>query len=136
MLTSNTLGLDVGEKRVGIALLRRSPRIPVALTTLERQAEDFWQQLTKIIQDNQIEQLVIGLPRGLNGQETDQTLAAQKFATELQKQIHLPLVWQDEAVTSIQAEEALKASGKPYEKADIDATAAQLILSDYLEGSA
>lgn len=129
----SVLGLDVGEKRVGVALLRSSPRIPVALSTLERDSKYFWQQLKDLIDEYQIDKIVVGLPRGLNGQETAQTEATKVFAQELQVHITLPLVWQDESLTSVAAEAALKATGKPYDKGDIDATAAQLILSDYLE---
>lgn len=129
----NILCLDVGEKRVGVALLRTSPRIPVALMTLERRAEHFWQQLTNLLQEHEVGKIVIGLPRGLDGQETAQTTAVRAFAEDLQLHTTLPCIWQDEAVTSVSAEAALKATGKPYTRGDIDATAAQLILSDYLE---
>lgn len=130
---SSILGLDVGEKRVGVALLRSSPRIPVALTTLERTAEHFWQQLTDLLDEHNVEKIVIGLPRGLDGQETAQTEAARAFADELRQHTTLPRIWQDEALTSVNAEAALQATGKPYNRGDIDATAAQLILSDYME---
>lgn len=132
-MASNILGLDVGEKRVGVALLRSSPRVPVTLTTLERDAEHFWQRLVALIDEHEIEKIVVGLPRGLNGQDTAQTEAVRAFTEDLQLHTTLPLFWQDEAVTSVNAEAALQATGKPYTKADIDATAAQLILSDYLE---
>ena len=131
MQGNNVLGLDVGEQRVGVALLRAEVQIPLPLSTLQRSAEDFWGQLRKLVEGNQVATIVIGLPRGLDGQETGQTQAVRSFAAELQEQLNLPIVWQDEALTSVKAEETLQASGKAYEKPDIDALAASLILTDY-----
>jgi putative Holliday junction resolvase len=76
--------------------------------------------------------LVIGLPRGLDGQETAQTRAVREFAEQLKPAVQLPYYWQDEAVTSRQAEEELKSRGKPYQKGDIDALSATYILEDFL----
>lgn len=127
------MGLDVGEKRVGIALARAGLRMALPLTTLDRQADDFWQQLLQVMKQNDVDALVVGLPRNLEGQETGQTAAARQFAQELATQSDIPQTWQDEALTSVKAEEILRQSNKPYEKGDIDALAASLILSDYLE---
>jgi putative Holliday junction resolvase len=102
------------------------------LTTLER-TETFWSELLQVMKQNDVDQIVIGLPRGLDGQETDQTAAAQAFGKELANQTNVPISWQDEAVTSVQAETVLKQQGKPYTKGDIDAVAASLILQDYLQ---
>lgn len=130
---SSTLALDVGEKRVGVAIAHGDVRIALPMTALARQDDDFWEGLLEVIAKNDIGQLVIGLPRGLDGQETDQTRAAQAFGEELAQKTDIPLVWQDEALTSIKAESILRSQGKPYAKGDIDALAASLILTDYLE---
>jgi putative holliday junction resolvase len=76
--------------------------------------------------------LVLGLPRGLDGQETAQTKSVRAFGAELEQALHIPLYWQDEAVTSHQAEEELQARGKPYRKEDIDALSATFILEDFM----
>lgn len=80
------------------------------------------------------EEVVVGLPRSLGGNETPQTLAVRRFTDDVLGGL-LPKdpVFQDEAGTSGVAEEHLKASGKPYEKGDIDAEAAAIILQDYLD---
>lgn len=132
-MLSNVLALDVGEQRVGVAIARAGLRVALPLMTLERPAVDFWQQLLMCLKQNDVTDIVIGLPRGLDGQETAQTAAAQAFGQELATQTDAKIHWQDEAVTSVNAEEILKNSGKSYQKADIDAMAATLILSDYLE---
>ncbi len=131
----NVLALDVGEKRVGLALVRAEVRVPVLLATLQTQADDFWGSLAAILKQHDITEVVIGLPRGLEGQETAQTKYVQDFAKEFASHFSLPIHWQDEALTSVQAENILGGSGKPYEKADVDAMAASLILSDYLEST-
>lgn len=133
MQASNILGLDVGEKRVGVAMVRAEVRVPVTLDTLDREATDFWHQLIEITKQNNIGEVVIGLPRGLDGQETAQTALVRAFGQELTSHITLPAHWQDEALTSVQARNVLDASGKPYQKGDIDALAASIILTDYLD---
>lgn len=132
-MPSNVLALDVGEKRVGVAMVRHDVRVPIALETLNRQADGFWRLLADICQKNEIGKVVIGLPRGLNGQETEQTKQTQNFAKELTEHLNLPIIWQDEALTSAHATEILTSSGKDYKKSDVDAMAAILILGDYLE---
>lgn len=132
MPSNNVLALDVGEKRVGVALARAQVKVPVALETLDRQAEDFWDKLANLCKEYEIAEIVVGLPRNMEGEETEQTKATQRFAEELKERIELPLVWQDEAVTSVKAREVLEAGGKDFEKKDVDALAATIILSDYL----
>lgn len=133
MPQNNTLGIDVGSMRVGLALARADVNIPIVLDTLLREDADFWQQLVRLIAQHDVKQIVLGLPRGLDGQETAQTGLVRLFAQELATHTCLPLAWQDEALTSIKAETVLKQSAKPYKKADIDALAACYILEDYLD---
>ena len=128
------LALDVGTVRVGVAMARAELRVPVVLPTLSRQDEQFWEKLKEIIMANDIKQLVVGLPRGLDGQETEQTKYVKNFVDELAGHISLPVAWQDEALTSVQAEASLATSGKSYQKSDVDGVSASLILGDYLEG--
>ncbi|HSX46541.1 MAG TPA: Holliday junction resolvase RuvX [Patescibacteria group bacterium] len=135
-MANNLMALDAGTTRVGVAVARADIRIPMALTTLSRIDPEFWLQLKKLVEEQAVGQLVIGLPRGLDGQETPQTTASRVFGAEASQQTGLPLAWQDEALTSVEAEANLKASGKAYSKADIDAHAAQLILADYLNAQA
>lgn len=133
MQNHNILALDVGDKRVGMAMSRSDVRVPVVLPTLDRNEQDFWEQITQAAKQYEINEIVIGLPRGLEGQDTSQTKAAKEFAEELSRHIDLPQRWQDEALTSVKAESILNSSGKPFAKSDIDSLAATFILSDYLE---
>jgi putative holliday junction resolvase len=131
-MRSNLLALDVGSKRVGVALARPEVRVPVALETLDRESVDFWTQLSAYITSHDVGTIVIGLPRGLDGQETAQTQRTRGFANELKQQFDGQVAWQDEALTSVTAEASLNPA-KSHHKGDVDAIAACLILADYLE---
>lgn len=133
MASNSVLALDVGSKRVGLAIVRDGVTIAQPLTTLQREDRDFWQQLQGIVQEQSPETLVVGLPRGLDGQETPQTAAVRHFVDELATYTALPVIWQDEALTSVKAKETLQARGVPYDKAEVDALAATYILTDYIE---
>lgn len=124
--------LDVGDRRIGVAIAHRVAALPAPLLTLENDAS-LWGKLQQLIAEQQIDVLVVGLPRGLDGQETAQTRSTQAFVEELRKHVSLPVYWQDEALTSVQAETELQSSGKRYNKGMVDALAACLILKDYLE---
>lgn len=90
--------------------------------------------ITAIVKKEEIGVLVVGLPRGMSGQETEQTAKTREFARELEAALgSIPVVMQDEAGTSIEAEARLRARGKPYGKGEIDSEAATIILSDYLQ---
>ncbi len=127
------IGLDVGERRIGVAVASTIARIPNAHSYIDRQkTPDYLPVLTKIMQGQDVEAIVVGLPRGMAGQDTKQTEQSRNFASELTARVEVPVVLQDEAMTSVIAQERLQSRGKPYEKGDIDAEAAALILQDYL----
>lgn len=128
---SNILSLDVGNKRVGVAMTNSLARLPSPLKTIEMGA-NFWQELTDLIAENEIDEIAVGLPRNLSGEDTEQTLKVRKFADELKQKTGLKVTLQDEALTSVMAEKELIAKGKKYTKGDIDAMAAVYILEDYL----
>jgi putative Holliday junction resolvase len=125
------LGLDVGDRRIGVAIASLTARLPRPLTTL-LQDDSFPQKLRDIITAESIEAIVIGFPRGQDGQPTAQTTVVQAFADELRAYCEMPIHFQDESVTSKQAEAELEARGKPYQRPDIDALAATYILEDFL----
>lgn len=125
------LALDVGDRRVGLAVANSLARLPRALPTLQRDSS-FWQRLKDVIINENIQQVVIGLPRSLEGQDTKQTQLTRDFVEQLKQHSATPLVFQDEALTSWQAEKELKDSKKPYTKGRVDALAATYILEDYL----
>jgi len=131
MDTTNLLALDFGEARIGVAIASQEARLPSPLQTLKNDGQ-IWQNLLAVIAENRIGTVVVGLPRGLDGQETAQTAKARNFMNELRERIDLPVIAQDEAATSVKATEELESRGKPYDKGAIDALAATYILEDYL----
>lgn len=122
------LGIDMGARRIGLATGDNEARLAKQHATVAPA------QLVGIIEsDGPFAALVVGLPRGLDGQDTPHTLAVRRWVDDLLGSRPEPVVWQDEAGTSEAAEDELRASGKKYDKADIDARAAAIILQDYLD---
>lgn len=126
---SSILSLDVGESRVGVALASKIARLASPYTTLPNTTKIF-EEIQAIIKRESVELVVVGLPRNLSGDDTDQTRYCRAFAEQLEK--FVPIAFQDEALTSQKAEAELKSRGKPYQKADIDSLAATYILDDFL----
>lgn len=116
---------------MGVAIASLEARLPRPLITLI-QGEKFTQELQAIIDQEGVTDIVVGLPRGLNGQDTEQTVKIANFSKQIKSDFNLPVHFQDEAVTSKQAQSELQARGKIYEKSDIDALAATYILEDWL----
>lgn len=125
------LALDVGEKRIGVAVGDTGVRIAVPFDTLDVDGTEL-ERIAKIVIDEKIDTVVVGYPRNQSGEATAQTAYAEAFAAQL-TDIAPNLVFQDESLTSVLAEQRLQSYKKPYTKADIDAQAAALILQDYLE---
>lgn len=123
--------MDVGEKRIGVAIADPAIRIAIAYDTIAADGTEH-EQIRALADRERVATLVIGYPRNQSGEPTQQTVYVERFARQLQD-IALELVFQDESLTSVKAEEILKRQGKPYQKADIDSLAASLILQDYLE---
>ncbi len=127
------LGLDVGEKRIGVAKADSNTRIAVPVGYIDVDGSE-WQKIAHLANIQGTQFFVIGLPRSNDGNETQQSLYARNFAKALLRRMPEAKVrMQDESLTSVLAEERLKQRGKPYEKGDIDAEAATIILQDFLE---
>lgn len=126
------LALDVGEQRVGVAEAHSIARIAHPLTTLDHTVAIF-DDIAELIAKHDGVVLVVGLPRGMQGQETAQTHYVEAFVADLKRHIKVPIFWQDEALTSQKAEKELDARKKPYNKGDVDALAATYILDDFLQ---
>jgi putative pre-16S rRNA nuclease len=127
------IALDVGERRIGVAFAWSITGIASPLTTLDRTAAAV-NEIQNLIEFKKAGTLIVGLPRGLDGQDTLQTTSVRQFVSELQSALNIPVKLQDEALTSHKAETELNARQKPYKKSDIDALAATYILEDYMAG--
>ena len=127
---SNIVALDIGKTRVGVAMAHTVSRLPSPYATLINN-EEIFDAIHAILDKESVELVVVGLPRNLSGDETEQTAYTHAFAAKLTDFTNI--VFQDEALTSVKAEKELQARGKPFAKGDIDALAATYILEDYFE---
>lgn len=131
MAKQNFLSLDVGERRIGVSVADSSIKIAIAYETITVDGNEL-RRIAEIIAYENIDVVVIGYPRNQSGEPTRQTEYVEEFAKQL-VDIAPKIVFQDESLTSVKAEETLKRQGKPFVKGDIDALAASFILEDYLE---
>jgi putative pre-16S rRNA nuclease len=149
--TTRILSLDYGRSKIGIALADSQARIAEPYDTLARinRNEDM-RRMREFVRDNQIKQIVVGLPLRLDGTAGDMAEEARSFAERLRKQIGVPVELVDERLTSWQAEQVLeqefgrrlthqdtprgrkKITGTSEGKYTVDAIAAMLILREYL----
>ena len=128
---SNYLGVDFGGKRIGIARAGSIAKLAEPLTTLVVDGTEI-SRILRLAEQEEAGVIVVGRPRGLDGQETDQTKLATKFA-EILQQAGLHVVMIDEALTSKAAEGFLKTKHRPgWPHEDVDNIAAMILLDDYL----
>lgn len=130
------LGLDVGDKRIGIALSDALGLTAQRLSVLERQSLTVdLQALKALVQAHQARAVVLGLPLTLAGVKGPQANKVQSFADALQRVLDVPVRLLDERLTTVQGERALLETNtsRKKRKAVIDQVAAQLILQHYLD---
>jgi putative Holliday junction resolvase len=132
----------VGERRIGVAVSDATGTLarPVGVVRtsgLEGDAIDrAAAEITRLAgEDDGLEALVVGLPRRLDGSANDMTSRVEAFAQTLGRRTSLPVVLQDERLTSVEAESRLATREKDWRarKAKLDAAAAAIILQDYLD---
>ena len=132
---ARALGIDYGEKRVGLALSDRSNLIASPYKTLQYISKnDLISEIKKIVIDKEIEVFVIGLPLNMKGEDSDQTKKVRRFKNLLSI-LELPIVYEDERFSSIIAKNSLVLQNVKtgHNKSEIDRTAAAIILQQYLD---
>lgn len=132
----SALGLDIGRKRVGVAGCDGTGLIATGLTTIERSSfiADV-ELLKKLVAQREAQILVVGLPYSLDGSIGFQAKQVEKYAQRLAVALQLPLEYVDERLTSVEAEEELKAQKRfsSRDKGAIDRRAAAIILQRWLD---
>lgn len=128
------LALDIGEKRIGVAISDESQVLARPLTTLRRSSkrQDF-AAIAELVAAHQVSRLIVGLPRTLRGEEGPQAGRVRRYVEALSASVDTPVAFQDERYTTVEAEERL--AGVPRRRraqGDVDAVAAAIILQDYL----
>ncbi|MBI4498435.1 MAG: Holliday junction resolvase RuvX [Chloroflexi bacterium] len=130
------LGLDVGERRIGVAMSDPSGTLASSHTVIER--KDLTTDLKRIlaiIGEFEVQQVVVGLPRSLDGSIGPQAQKVLEFMETLQRRTRMPVVTQDEWLSTVGAGRALAAAGVrgKQRRERIDAEAAAFILQGYLD---
>jgi putative Holliday junction resolvase len=135
-LKPRVLGLDVGSRRIGMAISDPLGLTAQGLPTLQRQNKrlDF-AHLAKVVKDYQVSEIVVGYPLRLSGIEGIQSEKMQLFAEELRKKFGLPVHLWDERLTSTQANRLLRETDLSIKKRGqaVDRMAATLILQNWME---
>lgn len=130
------IGLDVGTKRIGVAKADTSVRVAVPDGVIIVNGQEFT-EIARLSNLYNTTLFVIGMPRNVHGQETAQCAYVREFAKRLKSTIpHAKIRFQDETLTSVEAENRLKARKRSYQKGEIDAEAASIILQDFIESFA
>jgi putative holliday junction resolvase len=130
------LGLDVGSKRIGIAISDLLGITAQGLETLQRQNKrlDF-EKLAKLAHDYEVAEIVVGFPLRMSGVEGIQAEKMQTFAEELRKRLQLPVHLWDERLTSAEANRLLRETEMSIRRRGqvVDQMAAVLILQSWME---
>ena len=130
------LAIDYGEKRLGLAVSDPNQIISKPLKTIILSDSQYiYNELEKIISDNEIQKLIIGLPLGMDGKNTQQTSKVEAFKENLQNKISIPVILFDERLSSVSAKKSLISQGikTGHNKTKIDQTAAAIFLQHFLD---
>jgi putative Holliday junction resolvase len=130
------LGIDFGEKRIGLAISDPDGSWAMPLTTLERGTDRrAVHAIANIVRREGVGRLVLGEPRAVDGSLGPAVERVRRFGTKLAKATGLPLVLVTETLTTVEAEQRLQTStkGRASKGAPIDAIAAQIILQEALD---
>jgi putative Holliday junction resolvase len=130
------LGIDYGEKRVGLAVSDPSNMVARSLKVLMRNETRRWLgEMKEIIEQNKIGKIVIGLPRNMNGSLGEKGKEVLAFVKVLEKVVNVPIVTWDERLTTVSAEKVLvQAELSRKKRRDIlDKLSACIILQNYLD---
>jgi putative holliday junction resolvase len=133
-----TLAFDYGERRIGVAVSDPTRTIASPVGTLTRRAgkRPPWREITALVADHEADELVVGLPLDLSGEEGAWAAEVRSFGADLERRTGLPVRWVDERLTSVLAERSVRGIGlrkaRREEKARVDAAAAAIILEGWL----
>ena len=130
------MGLDVGEKRIGVAisdsmLITAQGRPTLQRTNLSADIE----KLRRLVEENEVHEIIVGQPLHMSGKESAQSRKTARFAEHLGKELGIPIVHWDERLTSFAAEQHLEEMGLNWRKRreHVDKIAAMIILQSYLD---
>jgi putative Holliday junction resolvase len=129
------LGVDPGERRVGVAAADRGTRIARPVEVIDRRHTDPFARIAELVADLGVEEIIVGRPTSLSGREGPAITAQRAFIAELRNSVELPVRDWDERLTTVIAEQGMVAAGASAEvrKQKRDAVAAQIMLQGYVD---
>ena len=133
---SRVLGLDFGERRIGLALSDPLGIIAKPLTIIDRKkTADHISRISEIVSERKITSIVVGLPLTLKGDYSKQTEIVLAFIDQLKSDLQIPIMTIDERLSSVAAKKALQeqAVKTGHNKGRVDETAAAIFLQEYLD---
>ena len=127
-----SLGLDIGDKRIGVALSDPGGILASPFTIINRidDAVDV-EAITSIVDQQQVKQIIVGLPRSMNGSIGKQAQKVETFVQKLSSHTEIPVEFRDERLSTVSAKRLMQAANT--KKTRDDAIAAAIILQGYLE---
>lgn len=136
------LGIDYGARRVGLALSDATATLASPWKTIERPHSQpamidlLMRDIEHLLADSDgLEAIVVGWPRRLDGSPSDQTPHVEGFRRAIERRVSIPVILQDERLSSHEAEERLAVRERDWRrrKEKLDAAAAAVVLQDYLD---
>ena len=132
------LGLDLGTRTLGISMSDITHTIATSYKTIRFDDSDYdslISELKTIIEKFEIEKIVLGLPKNMNNTIGDRALTTLKFKDKLELNFHIPVVMQDERLSTVEASHYMIEAdmSRKKRKKKIDALAANIILQTYLD---
>ncbi len=130
------MGLDVGDKTIGVAISDALLLTAQARPTIQRKdVQSDIELLRRLAEENEVHQIVVGQPLHMNGKESRQSQKIGLFAGQLEKKLHVPVIFWDERLTSFEAEQHLEEMGLNWRqrRRHVDKIAAMIILQNYLD---
>ena len=131
-----TLALDVGDRRVGVAVSDPLGMLARPLTVIVRRSrDDDYRAIARLVSENEVSLVVVGHPINMSGEAGPQARRVERYASGLAERLDVPLVLWDERLSTVEAEDRLRqagASSREY-RSRLDAVAAAVILQSYLD---
>jgi len=128
------MGLDLGERRIGVAVSDPSRVLARGIEVIERRlVEKDLEAIARLAEEYEVETIVVGYPRRLDGTAGEEAKKAEAFAAQIEAHLELPVILWDERLSTVRAARALAEGGKRKRRLGIDAVAAVVILQDYLD---
>ncbi|HEY3022123.1 MAG TPA: Holliday junction resolvase RuvX [Actinomycetota bacterium] len=129
------LGLDLGDVRIGVAITDPGRRVAVPMGTVHTGAPADLKAIARLVRDHEVTMVVVGHPLKMSGAQGTRARHAEEFVAALRQVLPVPVVLQDERLSTVEAERALReaGAGSRDRRGAVDRSAAAIILQSYLD---